>query len=318
MPMNRLKLRDGDAMPALGLGTWLSPPEEVYRAVREAIGAGYRHVDTAWIYFNEEAVGRAVGDAIAAGDVAREQLWVTTKLWNDQHAPEHVEPALGRSLELLGLDYVDLYLVHWPVAHRHGVARPERPEDYLSLEQMPLERTWEAMAALTATGRARHVGVSNFSASKIEHLVQSVGVVPEVNQVELHPFNQQNELLAFARRHDIVVTAYSPLGSRGRPESMKAVGEPSLLDHPVVTRLARAKEASPAQLLIAWALARGTAVIPKSTDPGRIRENLAAADLSLDDDDLASLAPLDAGARYVSGEFWCTPGSPYSFETFWD
>jgi alcohol dehydrogenase (NADP+) len=316
--MKSLTLRDGAAIPALGLGTWLSPPDEVYRAVREAIDVGYRHFDTAWIYFNEEAVGRAVRDAIATGDVTREALWITTKLWNDHHAPEHVEPALERSLALLGLDHVDLYLVHWPVAHKHGVVRPEHPDEYLSLEQMPLQRTWEAMAALPGTGKARHIGVSNFSASKIDRLIERVGVVPQVNQVELHPFNQQNDLLEHARRHQIVTTAYAPLGSRGRPTSMKTADEPSLLEHPAIVSLAQAKHATPAQISIAWALARDTAVIPKSTSPERIRENLAAMDLTLDDDDMASLVPLDSGARYVSGDFWCTPGSPYSFATFWD
>jgi alcohol dehydrogenase (NADP+) len=305
-------------MPALGLGTWLSPADEVYDAVREAIAIGYRHVDTAWIYFNEEPVGAAIRDAIAAGDVTREALWVTTKLWNDHHAPQHVRPALERSLRLLGLDHVDLYLVHWPVAHVHGVVRPERPDEYLSLETMPLEKTWEAMAALPGTGLARAVGVSNFSATKIDRIAASVGVTPEVNQVELHPFNAQNELLAHARRHQIVLTAYAPLGSSGRPPSMRSENEPSLLEHPRVVALARAKQATPAQILIAWALARDTAVIPKSTNAARIRENFTAAQVELDAQDMVTLAALDAGARYVTGEFWCPPGSPYAFETFWD
>jgi alcohol dehydrogenase (NADP+) len=316
--MRTLTLHDGGAIPALGLGTWLSAPEEVYRAVRHALEIGYRHIDGAWIYLNEEEVGRAIREAIAAGEVAREELWVTTKLWNDHHAPEHVRPALERSLGLLGLDYVDLYLVHWPVAHRHGIVRPQVPDDYLSLEQMPLERTWEAMAALPGTGLARHVGVSNFSAAKIARLIEAVGVVPAVDQVELHPFNQQNDLLEFLRRHDIVATAYAPLGSRGRPESMRARDEPSLLDHSAVLQLAEAKRATPAQILIAWALARGTSVIPKSTHLGRIRENFEAASLSLSADEVASLASLDAGARYVTGDFWCPPGSPYTVASLWD
>lgn len=315
--MKTSTLLDDDAMPALGLGTWLSAPQEVYRAVRCALEIGYRHVDTAWIYLNEEEVGRAIRDAIAAGDVTREALWVTTKLWNDHHAPEHVRPGLERSLALLGLDHVDLYLVHWPVAHRYGVVRPQRADEYLSLEQMPLENTWEAMAALPGTGLTRHVGVSNFSASKIARLIDAVGVVPAVDQIELHPLHQQNELLAFLHDRGIVATAYAPLGSRGRPESMRASDEPDLLEHSAVVALARAKGATPAQVLIAWALARGTAVIPKSTNPQRIRENFAAASLSLSPDEATSLAALDAGARFVTGDFWCPPGSPYTLASLW-
>ena len=316
--MKTLSLRDGSAIPALGLGTWLAEPNEVQRAVRVALEIGYRHVDAAWIYLNEEEVGRGIREAIAAGDVAREDLWVTTKLWNDHHAPEHVRPALERSLRLLGLDHVDLFLVHWPVAHRHGVMRPEQPEDYLSLEQMPLEQTWEAMAALPATGLTRHVGVSNFSAPKIDRLIETVGVVPAVNQIDLHPFLQQNELLAFLRSHGIVATAYSPLGSRGRPAGMRADDEPNLLEHPDVVEIARAHDATPAQVLIAWALARDTAVIPKSITTTRIRENLEAAKLSLTPTDLDRLSALDRGARFVKGDFWCPPGSPYTMATLWD
>lgn len=316
--MKTLPLLDGDAIPALGLGTWLSSADDVYEAVRYAISIGYRHIDTAWIYFNEEAVGRAIRAAIAAGDVEREALWVTTKLWNDHHAPELVRRGLERSLGLLGLDHVDLFLVHWPVAHRHGIVRPEHADEWLSLTDMPLERTWEAMVALPATGLTRHVGASNFSAAKIERLVEAVGVTPTVDQIELHPFLQQNELLSFLRRHGIVATAYAPLGSAGRPATMRAADEPSLLEHPVVVDLARTRDATPAQILIAWALARGTAVIPKSTHPERIRENFEAANLALGDQDLARLAPLDAHARYVTGEFWCGPGSPYTVASLWD
>jgi alcohol dehydrogenase (NADP+) len=200
----------------------------------------------------------------------------------------------------------------------HGVVRPEHPSEYLSLKLMPLERTWEAMAALPDTGLTRHVGVSNFSSSKIDRLIDAVGVTPAVNQVELHPFHPQNELLDHARRHEIVVTAYAPLGSGGRPPSMKGESEPSLLEHPVVVELARAVDASPAQVLIAWALARDTAVIPKSVNAARIRENFEAQELALGAEDLAALAALDRGARYVVGDFWCGPGSPYTLKGLWD
>ncbi|MEM6991443.1 MAG: aldo/keto reductase [Myxococcota bacterium] len=315
--MQTLALLDGTAFPAFGLGTWLSEPDAVYRAVRVAIEQGYRHIDAAWIYLNEEEVGRGIAEAIAAGDVAREDLWVTTKLWNDCHAPEHVQPALERSLDKLGLDYVDLYLVHWPVALKHKVVRPRGPAEYLSLAERPLEKTWDAMVQLPKTGLAKRVGVSNFSASKIAHIVEAVGVTPVVNQVELHPYNQQNELLAAMKARGIVATGYSPLGSGGRPPGMKREGETSLLADSTVGSIAEAHGHSPAQVLIAWALARGTAVIPKSTNPERIAANLAATKLSLTPEDMQALAGLDEGARYVDGSFWCPPGSPYTVESLW-
>lgn len=315
--MQTLPLLDGTEFPAFGLGTWLSEPGAVCRAVRTAIELGYRHIDAAWIYLNEEEVGRGIAEAIAAGDVTRDQLWVTTKLWNDCHAPEHVQPALERSLGLLGLDYIDLYLMHWPVAHRHQVVRPKGPEDFLSLAERPLEATWEAMAKLPGTELARHVGVSNFSASKIGTIIEAVGVTPVVNQVELHPYNQQTELLAYLAEHKIVATAYSPLGSSGRPASMTRPDETSLLQDATVGAIAQSHAINPAQVLIAWALARGTAVIPKSTNPDRIAQNLAATQVELSERDIQRLAALDASARYVDGSFWCPPGSPYTVESLW-
>ncbi len=315
--MQHLELRGGDRIPAFGLGTWLSEPGEVYKAVRHAIEVGYRHIDCAWIYFNEGEIGEALRDALAAGDVEREQLWITSKLWNDDHAPEHVKPALEGTLADLKLDYLDLYLVHWPVAHVHGKTRPETPEDFLSLEQMPLEKTWGAMVELPGTGLVRNVGVSNHSTSKIDRITEAVGQAPAVNQVELHPFHQQRQLLADMKSRGVVLTAYSPLGSKGRPEGMKRDDEVSLLEHPVVNEVAKRLDASPGQVLIAWALARGTAVIPKSTNPARIEENLRGASLRLGDADRAQLDALERGERYVTGTFWCPPGSPYTLESLW-
>ncbi|MEM6296740.1 MAG: aldo/keto reductase [Myxococcota bacterium] len=315
--MHTLSLHDGTTLPAFGLGTWLSEPEMVYRAVREAISIGYRHIDAAWIYFNEEEVGRGIREAIAAGDVTREALWVTTKLWNDMHAPGDVQTGLENSLKQLGLDYVDLYLMHWPVAHPKGVVRPASGAEFLSLEQQPLESTWEAMVKLPATGKAKHVGVSNFSLSKIDRIIEAVGAQPAANQIELHPYNAQTDLVAGLKQRNILATAYSPLGSSGRPDTMKRDDETRLLDNAALADIAAAHDCSPAQALIAWGLARGTAVIPKSTNPARIAQNLDATKVQLTDAEVATLTALDRGERYVTGAFWCPPGSPYTLESLW-
>ncbi len=315
--MHTLSLHDGTSFPAFGLGTWLSEPEHVYRAVREALKLGYRHVDAAWIYFNEEEVGRGIREAIAAGDVTREELWVTTKLWNDMHAPQDVQAGLDASLKQLGLDYVDLYLVHWPVAHPKGVIRPETGDGFLSPPASSLEATWEAMTKLPASDKTRQVGVSNFSVRKVDLISKAVGLAPAVNQVELHPYNAQSELVAGMKERGVAVTAYSPLGSSGRPDSMRRVDETRLLDDPTIGDIAQAHGCGPAKILIAWALGRGTAVIPKSTNPERIAQNLAATKITLSDDQVQRIDRLNRDERYVTGEFWCPEGSPHTLESLW-
>lgn len=315
--MQTLRRASGESMPRVGLGTWKSGRGEVRAAVREALRVGYRHIDCAHNYGNETQVGQALADALAGG-VKREELWITSKLWNDAHEPENVRPALETTLKNLNLDYLDLYLMHWPVALRAGTEFPERAGDMTSLAELPLATTWKGMEACVEAGLTRRIGVSNFSAKKLAQLLEAARIAPAMDQVELHPYLQQEALVEFCRKHDVQVTAYSPLGSGDRPAALKAENEPILMEDPVIQGVAQRHAASPAQVLIAWALARGTAVIPKSVTPVRIRQNLEAAQLQLGEAEMREIAALDRHRRYLDGKIWTLPGSGYTLENLWD
>ena len=310
--MRQLPLANGDVLPALGLGTWRVEPGQVGAVVRQALELGYRHVDAAPIYGNEAEIGVALERALADGVVRRDALWITSKLWNDSHAPEDVRPALERTLADLRLSYLDSYLIHWPVAQRRGVRWPERAEDLIPLERLPLARTWAAMEALQAAGLCRHIGVSNLSLAKLQGLLAEARQPPALLQVESHPWLQQPELLAFCQRHGVVLTAYSPLGA-GRDGQLSPV-----LADPELVAIARRVGASPAQVALAWGLDRGTAVIPKAVRPEHRAANWAAQDLVLEAEALDRLARLDRRQRFVEGRLWLLPDGPYNAANLWD
>ncbi len=263
-PVPVIALNDGGRIPQLGFGVYKVPPDEVTAAVRTAIGVGYRHVDTATMYHNEEGVGRAIRDAgIDRGDV-----YVTSKLDNGQHEPDDARRAFDATLAALGSDYVDLYLIHWPLPTRYG-------GDFVS--------TWRVLEEFKADGRARSIGVSNFQVAHLERLADETATVPAVNQVEAHPYFTNAAVRNYCKGHGIAFEAWSPL-ARGK-----------VLDDPVVGRIADVLGRSASQVVLRWHLQRGDIVFPKSVSPQRIAQNFAVFDFALSDADVAAIDAIDEG-----------------------
>lgn len=227
-------------------------------------------------------------------------------------------PLYGNELADLGLEYLDLYLVHWPISLKPDVILPAQGSDVLSPAEVPMAATWAAMEETVRAGLVHHIGVSNFSAKKLGAVLASCSIKPEMNQVELHPFLQQAELLAYCGSHGVAVTSYASLGSSDRPAFLKVDDEPSLLDNSVIKSIASARGCTPAQVLLAWHVARGVSAIPKSIKPARLRENFAAADVQLSADDRKRITELDRQFRYVNGGFWAMAGSPWTAQSVWE
>jgi len=307
----QLQLRDGSLMPAIGLGTWKSERNVVGQAVLAALEVGYRHLDCASIYGNEREIGEAIDQFCRQRVLPRDDIWITSKLWNDCHEPKHVRPALIRTLEDLKLDFVDLYLIHWPVSHHHGIVVAQQATEQIPRTDLPLAETWQAMEALVDEGLVGAIGVSNFSELKLTALMQEARILPSVNQVERHPYLQQPSLLSFCHDHHIVLTAYSPLGSGGH-------GSTNLLRDPVIEAISHEYDCSPAQVLLSWGLAQETVVIPKSVKPERLRSNLEAAFIKLRGEDMVKIKNLDKNLRFNSGEIWILEGGDYTMANLWD
>lgn len=281
----------GLGMPCFGLGTWLSFPGEVGASVRSAVECGYRLIDCASIYENEDEVGATLQDLFSSGSLARDDLWITSKLWNDCHEPADVRAACVRSLEDLRLDHLDLYLVHFPVSFVHGV---KDPTSATQMAHVPIEDTWAAMESLVEEGLVRHIGVSNFEVDDLERVQRSASVMPAVNQFECHPLFSRRDLVDYCHAHDIAVTAHSSLGA---PANGMHEYAPVLSNESVVA-IASSHERTPAQVLLRWALQRGIAVIPKSVNADRLAENARLFDFELTADDMAVLGGLNESRRY--------------------
>ncbi|WP_339724289.1 aldo/keto reductase [Maribacter stanieri] len=311
--MTTLKFRNNDEMPILGLGTFRSEPNEVYNAVLSAIKIGYRHIDCAAAYGNEKEVGNAIAEAIKQGLVTREDLWVTSKLWNASHGEENVIPALHQTLEDLQLEYLDLYLIHWPVALKKRTEMPEKASDFIPLSEVPLTNTWKGMEAVLEQGLAKHIGVSNFNENQLKEIIASAVHQPEMNQVEMHPFLQQEVLQSFCVQNDILLTAYAPLGSLVDDNSTLR-----LLENDTIKNIAKARHMSPAQVALAYTIQRGIAVIPKSINEARLLQNLETLNHTLTEEDMALLKDLDKGHRFIDGKFWEVDNGPYTADSIWN
>jgi alcohol dehydrogenase (NADP+) len=311
------KLNSGHNMPLFGLGTWLSVKGEVYNIVKEAIKLGYRHIDCAHCYENEDEIGVALEEVISEGIVKRSDLFITSKLWNNSHKKEDVIPALKKSLEDLKLDYLDLYLIHWPVAFKSDVFFATSADGYLTLDEAPISNTWKELEKAVDMGLIKSIGVANFSESKIKK-IQSFAKLPlSVNQVERHPYFNQEKLNSFCKSENILMTSYSPFGSPGRSDAMKKEDEPTLLDNKTLVDLAKKHNVPVSNIIIAWSLNQNISVIPKTVTPSRAKENLDSTKLELSKEDIELINSLDMDYRYVDGSFFTSNGSPYTMEDLW-
>lgn len=266
MTIPDITLNDGHTIPQLGFGVFLVDPDATEGVVLDAIETGYRHIDTAAVYRNEVGVGKA----IAASGIPRDELFITTKLWNNAQGAKEPAEAMEKSLGRLGLDFVDLYLIHWPV-----------PSKGLYVD------SWKALIELQAAGKTRSIGVSNFLVPHLEHIIAETGVIPAVNQIELHPYHQQPAVTAFGREHGIATEAWGPLGQAKYP----------LLELDEVTSIAAAHGESPAQAVLRWHIQLGHIVFPKSNAKARIAENMDIFDFELTGDEMASISAMERAGR---------------------
>jgi len=320
--MNQVINVTGKSMPTVGLGLWKIDPGAVADAVYQAIKVGYRHLDSAADYGNEKEVGEGIALAITDGLCSRDELWVTSKLWNTYHRREHVEAACRKSLEDLGLDYFDLYLVHFPIALSYvdfndryppeWIFDPEAENPGMRLDAVPLSETWGAMEKLVEVGLCRQIGICNYSTSLVHDLMSYARIKPAMLQVESHPYHTQEALLRTAEQYGIAVTAFSPLGALSYVSLDMATANDSVLTAPVVIAAAQRIGATAAQVVLRWGIQRGTAVIPKTSNPQRLVENLHLSELSLNEDEMAAISALNQNRRFNDPGHFCEA----AFNTF--
>lgn len=315
-------LSSGDRLPAVGFGLWKIDRPATAGMVEQSVRAGYRHFDCAADYGNEAEAGDGIRTALSAGLCKRSELWVTSKLWNTDHRRQDVRTAAERSLRDLGLDYLDLYLIHFPIALEHVPPHLRYPAGWffdpsatrptMKAARVPLAETWAAMEDLVRAGLVKNIGVCNYGTSLLRDLLNYATIRPAVLQIELHPFLTQQKLVRFCRDEKIAVTGFSPLGAASYYSLNMAAPDESVLTQPAVVAAAKRVNRTPAQVVLRWGVQRGTAVIPKTSRPERLKENLAIFDFELTPSEMAAIDALDRGRRFNDPGVFCEA----AFNTF--
>lgn len=316
----------GGSMPAIGLGAWKIPNEQCAGLMRQAVEIGYRHFDCACDYGNEPEVGEGLASAIADGVCQRDDLWVTSKLWNTYHDPKHVRLAAERSLRDLKLDVLDLYMIHFPIALAFVDFESRYPPGWFydpdakapAMKPAPIRmaETWQAMESLVEAGLVKRIGVCNFNVALLRDLLAGCAIRPAALQVEMHPYLTQQRLFQYCQDENIAVTAFSPLGATSYVQLDMATPDDSVLANPVITAIAQSHDRSPAQVTLRWAVQRGGAAIPKSQKPERLKENLNVFDFALTADQMAQIDALNQHRRFNDPGAFCEDAFNTRFPIF--
>ena len=311
------------AMPAVGLGLWKIDSQQTAQVVCNAIEIGYRHLDSAADYGNELEVGAGIAQALTKGLCVRKDLWITSKLWNTYHSPEHVEAACRRTLQDLGVEYLDLYLIHFPISLQFVDFETRYPPEWffdpsaaqpkMQIDPVPLSDTWKAMEALQKKGLVKNIGICNYNSGLLHDLMAYAEIKPAMLQIESHPYLTQESLIRAAQAYSIAVTAFSPLGALSYVSLDMASENESVLQQQAVIAAAQRLQRSPAQIVLRWGIQRNTAVIPKTINPDRLKENLALFDFELSDEEMAAISALNQNRRFNDPGVFCD----LAFNTFY-